>query len=273
MNGHRLIQAHASDTSGSCPAGHCRTEPEGRGHFSTRSRAYFVTLSALVRDAPTTTKRWPANARPKQAHPLPDPDTVFVLCRPSLAEAEGVQPGRSRGLSPTRGLKNRPTEDVRKVSIPPYLVTVLREHLATFGTADDGRLFFSEKVSVVPSSTCYRVWQEARLLALPPAVRPPALGSVDVAQGRRRPDRGGRARRQQRRGPADPLRGVPGWMTGRRQPAHRGATPRVRVSPRSMPEATGAIQGPHCADVVHHYVVGVTANRCPGIRLVRSQPC
>jgi hypothetical protein len=30
---------------------------------------------------------------------------------------------------------------------------VLREHLATFGTADDGRLFFSEKGAVVPSST------------------------------------------------------------------------------------------------------------------------
>lgn len=36
--------------------------------------------------------------------------------------------------------------------IPPHLVAVLREHLATFGTADDGRLFFSEKGSVVPSS-------------------------------------------------------------------------------------------------------------------------
>ncbi|GAA3260549.1 hypothetical protein GCM10010469_27060 [Streptomyces labedae] len=68
-----------------------------------------------------------------------------------------------------RGLKNRPTEDVRRVPIPPHLVAVLREHLATFGTADDGRLFFSEKGSVVPSSTYYRVWQEARLLALPPA--------------------------------------------------------------------------------------------------------
>lgn len=60
-----------------------------------------------------------------------------------------------------RGLKNRPTEDVRRVPIPPHLVAVLREHLATFGTANDGRLFFSEKGSVVPSSTYYRVWQEA----------------------------------------------------------------------------------------------------------------
>ncbi len=76
-----------------------------------------------------------------------------------------------------RGLKNRPTEDVRRVPIPPHLVTVLREHLATFGTADDGRLFFSEKGAVVPSSTYYRVWQEARFLALPPAVAASPLAS------------------------------------------------------------------------------------------------
>lgn len=41
--------------------------------------------------------------------------------------------------------------------IPSQLVAVLHEHLATFGTAEDGRLFFSEKGSVVPSSTYYRV--------------------------------------------------------------------------------------------------------------------
>ncbi|MET9981226.1 tyrosine-type recombinase/integrase [Streptomyces rochei] len=76
-----------------------------------------------------------------------------------------------------RGLKNRPTEDVGRVPIPPHLVAVLREHLATFGTADDGRLFFSEKGSVVPSSTYYRVWQEARLLALPPTVAASPLAS------------------------------------------------------------------------------------------------
>ncbi|SEB55005.1 hypothetical protein SAMN05428945_0366 [Streptomyces sp. 2224.1] len=49
-----------------------------------------------------------------------------------------------------RGLKNRPTEDVRRVPIPPHLVVVLREHLATFGTADDVRLFFSEKARSPP---------------------------------------------------------------------------------------------------------------------------
>lgn len=54
---------------------------------------------------------------------------------------------------------------------------MFREHLATFGTADDGRLFFSEKGSVVPSSTYYRVWQEGRLLALPPAAASSPLAS------------------------------------------------------------------------------------------------
>ena len=53
----------------------------------------------------------------------------------------------------------------------------MERHLATFGTAEDGRLFFSEKGSVVPSSTYYRVWQEARLLALPPAAASSPLAS------------------------------------------------------------------------------------------------
>ncbi|MEU1538013.1 site-specific integrase [Actinacidiphila glaucinigra] len=69
-----------------------------------------------------------------------------------------------------RGLKNRPAEDVRRVPIPPQLVAIFREHLGTFGTAGDGRLFFSEGGGVVSSSSYYRAWQEARLLALPPAV-------------------------------------------------------------------------------------------------------
>ncbi len=68
-----------------------------------------------------------------------------------------------------RGLKNRPAEEVRLVPIPPQLVAILRQHLDTFGTAEDGRLFTNERGGVVGSSTYYRVWQEARALALPPA--------------------------------------------------------------------------------------------------------
>ncbi|MFC9703883.1 hypothetical protein ACFTWD_24680 [Streptomyces sp. NPDC056943] len=49
-------------------------------------------------------------------------------------------------------------------------MSIFREHVETFGTADDGRLFFSENGGVVSSSTYYRAWQETWELALPPAV-------------------------------------------------------------------------------------------------------
>ncbi|MZD58847.1 tyrosine-type recombinase/integrase [Streptomyces sp. SID5606] len=68
-----------------------------------------------------------------------------------------------------RGLKNRPAEEVRLVPIPPQLVAILKRHLDTFGTAEDGRLFTNERGGVVGSSTYFRVWQEARVFALPPA--------------------------------------------------------------------------------------------------------
>ncbi|MFJ6837602.1 tyrosine-type recombinase/integrase [Streptomyces sp. NPDC091209] len=75
-----------------------------------------------------------------------------------------------------RGLKNRPAEDVRRVPIPPQLVAILSEHLDTFGTAADGRLFYSEGGGVVASSTYWRAWQEARTLALSPAAVASPLG-------------------------------------------------------------------------------------------------
>ncbi|MEC3997231.1 site-specific integrase [Actinacidiphila sp. DG2A-62] len=67
-----------------------------------------------------------------------------------------------------RGLKNREPEDVRPVPLPPQLVAIWRESIDTFGTADDGRLFFNERGGLVGSSTYSRVWAEARELGLPP---------------------------------------------------------------------------------------------------------
>ncbi|WP_419997782.1 tyrosine-type recombinase/integrase [Streptomyces boninensis] len=69
-----------------------------------------------------------------------------------------------------RGLKNRAAEEVRPVPIPPQLVLVLRDHLDTFGTTADGRLFFNERNGVLGSTAYNRVWHEARALALPPAL-------------------------------------------------------------------------------------------------------
>ena len=50
--------------------------------------------------------------------------------------------------------------------IPPELVAILREHLAEFGTAPDGRLFRTASGGVIYDIT--RTWVTARTLALDP---------------------------------------------------------------------------------------------------------
>ncbi|MFC0599499.1 tyrosine-type recombinase/integrase [Streptomyces palmae] len=67
-----------------------------------------------------------------------------------------------------RGLKNRAADETRVVPIPPRLVRMLRAHIEEFGTATDGRLFANERGGVVASTTYWRVWDEARRLALAP---------------------------------------------------------------------------------------------------------
>ncbi|MEV5463666.1 tyrosine-type recombinase/integrase, partial [Streptomyces cellulosae] len=67
-----------------------------------------------------------------------------------------------------RGLKNRPANETRIVPIPPRLVRMLLAHIEEFGTAEDGRLFANERGGVVASTTYWRVWDEARHLALTP---------------------------------------------------------------------------------------------------------
>ncbi|MEU6099010.1 hypothetical protein [Streptomyces sp. NPDC047079] len=57
---------------------------------------------------------------------------------------------------------------MRPTPLPPILVSIWRDSIDTFGTADDGRLFFNERGGLVGSSTYSRVWSEARELGLPP---------------------------------------------------------------------------------------------------------
>ncbi|MGW9210657.1 tyrosine-type recombinase/integrase [Embleya sp. NPDC055664] len=68
-----------------------------------------------------------------------------------------------------RGLKGREPGTDRPVPIPPVLAAILRAHLEEFGTAKDGRVFRNERGELVGTSTYWRVWQEAREFALPPA--------------------------------------------------------------------------------------------------------
>ncbi|MCX5130848.1 site-specific integrase [Streptomyces sp. NBC_00340] len=67
-----------------------------------------------------------------------------------------------------RGLKSRQSGAYRPVPIPPVLVAMLRTHLKEFGTAKDGRIFSNERGNLLGTSSYWRVWQEARPLALSP---------------------------------------------------------------------------------------------------------
>ena len=69
-----------------------------------------------------------------------------------------------------RGLKHRAENDTRSVPIPPELVTILREHIAEFGTAADGRLFRSATGGMIYDTT--HTWAAARTLALAPSRSP-----------------------------------------------------------------------------------------------------
>lgn len=73
-------------------------------------------------------------------------------------------------LHDERGQKNRPPGEVRIVPLPPHLVAMWRESIDTHGTAEDGRLFFTERGNIVGCTAYYRVWKQARALALPPAL-------------------------------------------------------------------------------------------------------
>ncbi|MFI6498701.1 tyrosine-type recombinase/integrase [Nonomuraea typhae] len=67
-----------------------------------------------------------------------------------------------------RGLKHRKESEDRVVPIPPELVAILRTHIETFGTAPDGRLFYTRGGGTFSGTAYATVWHMARPLALTP---------------------------------------------------------------------------------------------------------
>ncbi len=65
-----------------------------------------------------------------------------------------------------RQLKHRAEGDSRIVPTHPDLTTFLRDHLARFGTASDGRLFSGVRGGELPTITYRRAWIKARRDAL-----------------------------------------------------------------------------------------------------------
>ncbi|MFD5483408.1 hypothetical protein [Streptomyces hawaiiensis] len=70
--------------------------------------------------------------------------------------------------------------------LPPRLVALWRASVTAFGTADDGRLFFSERGGILSYSAYHWVWREARALALPPALSGTRSRSARTTCGTRR---------------------------------------------------------------------------------------
>ncbi|WP_435174372.1 hypothetical protein [Actinacidiphila sp. bgisy145] len=55
-------------------------------------------------------------------------------------------------------------------------MSIWRDSVQTFGTAPDGRLFFTERGTILGYTTCHRAWNEARELALQPELAATPLG-------------------------------------------------------------------------------------------------
>ena len=94
----------------------------------------------------------------------------FTLASPGAAKAY-TDDGKAyelRGLKGrTRG-RPRPSgrNPVRRVPVPPELVSILREHIQKYGTGEDGHLFRSEAGTVVAPTKWWRAWQQIRQATL-----------------------------------------------------------------------------------------------------------
>ncbi|MET8074888.1 site-specific integrase [Streptomyces sp. NPDC005303] len=65
-----------------------------------------------------------------------------------------------------RHLKARAARDSRVVPVPPHFVAMLRQHIARYGTAPDGRLFRTSRGGVIQDTGYGEVWAGARIAVL-----------------------------------------------------------------------------------------------------------
>ncbi|MEV4583316.1 tyrosine-type recombinase/integrase [Nonomuraea jabiensis] len=97
------------------------------------------------------------------------PETGWGLIVLEKARPQGTKRWTNSGEThESRSLKHRADKETREIPIPPALVTMLRDHVAEYGTAKDGRIFSTGTGGTYSSSAHSYVWQEARKLALTP---------------------------------------------------------------------------------------------------------
>lgn len=73
-------------------------------------------------------------------------------------------------------MKHRPKGQSRTVPACPDLVKILREHIKTYGTADDGRLFSREDGEKIRPATYAKIWADTRADVLTPVQYNSPLG-------------------------------------------------------------------------------------------------
>ncbi|MEU1388496.1 MULTISPECIES: tyrosine-type recombinase/integrase [unclassified Nonomuraea] len=97
------------------------------------------------------------------------PETGWGLIVLEKARPQGTKRWTNSGEThESRSLKHRADKETREIPIPPTLVTLLRDHVAEYGTAKDGRIFSTGTGGTYSSSAHSYVWQEARKLAFTP---------------------------------------------------------------------------------------------------------
>jgi integrase len=113
-----------------------------------------------------------AALRPSEASTLRKPNLLLpaqgwgeLLLESSTPEAGASWTDNGRRRE-ERQLKHRAKGETRIVSCPPALTALLHEHLSTFGTGPDGRLFRGVRGGELAESTYCRVWRKARIQAL-----------------------------------------------------------------------------------------------------------
>src|SRR6266568_1271449 len=101
---------------------------------------------------------------------LPDRDDQWAwLNLGDSAPATGGAWNESGNRREPRQLKHRAVEEVRPVPASLPLARMLRDHIAEYGSAPDGRLFQGEDGGLLSDTVYTRIWEKARQAALTPA--------------------------------------------------------------------------------------------------------
>ena len=116
-----------------------------------------------------------AALRPAEAVALRETDCILPARGWGRIDLAASQPCAGTGWTDNgasreeRGLKHRASGETRSIPIPPVLVTMLRAHIARYGTSPGGHLFRTARGGPLNDTGWGEVWQRARPAALTPA--------------------------------------------------------------------------------------------------------